>query len=58
MTRLLDLLATNRSWYENHPDDARAMAGDIHRGTDCQSVAALIATASIVLNLDEFITRE
>jgi hypothetical protein len=58
-SRLLDLLRTNRSWYEQHPDDAQAMIGDVQpSGQPDIDRAALIATASMVMNLDEFLTRE
>jgi len=46
-----NLLADSRSWYENHPEDAKTFAGDVE-------TAAWTATVRIMLNMDEFLTRE
>jgi hypothetical protein len=57
--RLQGLHSAHQSWYEEHPDDALAMAGDLRNaGTETAQIAALVATASILMNLDEFLTRE
>ena len=57
--QLTELLATNREWYRTHPDDAKQLNGSIAiSGTSPDESAAWIATARILLNLDEFITRE
>jgi mono/diheme cytochrome c family protein len=45
------LLADSRSWYEKHPEDAKTLAGDVE-------TAAWTATLRIMLNMDEFISRE
>ena len=57
--QLTDLLATNREWYRTHQDDAKQLNGSVAiSGTSPDESAAWIATARILLNLDEFITRE
>jgi hypothetical protein len=53
------LLYDSRAWYAKHPEDAATLT----KGHETQSVptdelAAWTATARIVLNLDEFVTRE
>ncbi|TXT18850.1 MAG: hypothetical protein FD138_4404 [Planctomycetota bacterium] len=57
--QLSDLLAANREFYRAHQDDAKKLVGNsaISGATPDES-AAWIATARILLNLDEFITRE
>lgn len=56
---LLDLLAQNRTWFAQHPDDARQVAGEgLPEDADPVEAAAFTATISMLLNLDEFITRE
>jgi hypothetical protein len=53
------LYRAHRQWYQAHPDDAAAMAANLQsEGASTADAAALIATANIVMNLDEFITRE
>ncbi len=49
------LLDKARAYYLSHPDEAKTMAGDL---TPITEAAALTATARIVMNTDEFITRE
>jgi mono/diheme cytochrome c family protein len=44
--RLLDLLQTNRAWYQGQ------------EGAPSAETAAWVATLNVLLNLDEFITRE
>ena len=46
-----DLLQESRIWYEKNSDDAKAFGGD-------SETAAWTATVRIMLNMDEFITRE
>jgi len=53
LTRLADLHRAHQSWYAEHPDDARELAGD-----STSDFAAFVATANVILNLDELITRE
>ena len=53
LSRLAELHAAHQAWYVEHADDARALAGELRA-----EGAAMIATANILLNLDEFITRE
>jgi hypothetical protein len=55
VTTLTGLLSTARAWYLQHPEEAKEMAGDV---TPAAEAAAWAATARIVLNTDEFITRE
>ena len=49
------LLSTARAYYQQHPDEAKELAGE---GESAAETAAWAATARIVLNTDEFITRE
>ena len=53
LSRLVSLLQEQQAWYAEHPADAAALAGELPLGA-----APLIATANVILNLDEFITRE
>ena len=46
-----NLLADSRSWYEKYPEDAKTFGGDVE-------TAAWTATVRIMLNMDEFLTRE
>jgi hypothetical protein len=52
LSRLEQLHRDHEAWYSSHPDDARVLAGDLPAST-----APWIATANIILNLDEFLTR-
>lgn len=57
--QLTGLLTANRDFYRAHQDDSKKLAGAIEvSGASPDETAAWIATARIVLNLDEFITRE
>jgi hypothetical protein len=47
----LTLLKESRSWFKKNPEDAKALAGD-------PEIAAWTATSRIILNMDEFLTRE
>jgi hypothetical protein len=52
------LLARSRSWYREHPDQAQSLASKHPvAGQSAEEVAAWIATCRVLLNLDEFITR-
>jgi hypothetical protein len=51
LERLLQLHETHRDWYRRHSEDLAPIAESVE-------TAALAATASIVMNLDEFVTRE
>lgn len=56
---LLKLLAQNRLWFVQHRDNARQLAGEaLPDGIEPIEAAAFTAMASVLLNLDEFITRE
>ena len=57
--KLLALLENSQDWYVDHPEDAKSLAANTSVG-DCvpAEVAAWVATARILINLDEFITRE
>ena len=56
--RLLDVVGAYRAWYTRHPEQAQEAVGAIAGEFDAIEAAVWMATASIVLNLDEFITRE
>ncbi|HLQ45457.1 MAG TPA: DUF1553 domain-containing protein, partial [Planctomycetaceae bacterium] len=57
--QLADLLAVNREFYRAHQDDAKKLNSSVTiSGASPDETAAWIATARILLNLDEFITRE
>lgn len=57
--QLTDLLTVNREFYRAHQDDAKKLVGSSTiSGSSPDESAAWIATARILLNLDEFITRE
>lgn len=54
-----DLLKDSRDWYRSQPDPARKLvAADAVPDVATEENAAWIATARILINLDEFITRE
>jgi hypothetical protein len=56
---LRNLLSTAKSYYAAHADEAKKLIGKtIIAGTKPEETAAWVATVRIVLNLDEFITRE
>jgi hypothetical protein len=57
--RLTELLRSHRVWYEGHPEDAQPIAGETDWiGVSNAEAAALTASANVIMNLDEFITRE
>jgi mono/diheme cytochrome c family protein len=53
LARLAELHRAHQAWYAEHPDDARELAGE-----SSPDYAACVATANVILNLDELITRE
>ena len=54
-----DLLASSRQWYAEREDDAKTAVGAYApAGGSLAETAAWIATTRIMLNLDEFLTRE
>ena len=57
--RFVDLLEDSRSWYAQHAEDAKQIAGPHSTATgDDGETAAWVSVSRIALNLDEFITRE
>lgn len=59
LQQLTQLLAANRDFYRVHQEDAKKLNGSVTiSGASPDETAAWIATARILLNLDEFITRE
>jgi hypothetical protein len=53
------LLKVARTWYSSHADDAKSLVGNYPtKGTAHAESAAWVATCRIMLNMDEFITRE
>lgn len=56
---LLDMLAASRAWYREHESDAKKIVNEGHvTSVATEETAAWIATMRVLLNLDEFITRE
>jgi hypothetical protein len=59
LTELAELLAAARDWYRSRPEEARQIIGaDAATGAAPYDNAAWIATSRVLINLDEFITRE
>ncbi len=59
LQELLSLLKTSREWYRTNPDQAQQLTGsETSADIPAENSAAWVATARILLNLDEFITRE
>src|SRR4029079_13243791 len=57
--RLLDLLARQRAGFADTPDEARQVAPkDLPADIDVKEFASWTMVARVMLNLDEFITRE
>jgi hypothetical protein len=57
--RLQDLLVDCRSWYDQHGEQANALMDESAQdGVDARETAAWTVTLAVVLNLDEFVTRE
>ena len=56
---LAELLESSKRWYADHLDEAKALVGkQPANGINVQENAAWIATLRVIMNLDEFITRE
>jgi hypothetical protein len=54
-----ELLAISRRWYAEHPADAAAIIGDHPAaGVALEENAAWVAVTRVMLNLDEFLTRD
>jgi hypothetical protein len=59
LKRLNDLLAKQRASFENASDDAKHIApAELPKDVDVKQFAAWTMVARVMLNLDEFITRE
>jgi len=57
--RFADLLHSAREWYRDHRKDAKTLVGNMPAaGIAVDENAAWVATARIIMNTDEFITRE
>ena len=57
--RLQALLDDSKAWYAAHPDQAGQLIGkETVSGVPSETAAAWISVARVLLNLDEFITRE
>ncbi len=55
----LDLLREARDYYRKHDEEAAALAGDVPMAdVSTGELAAWTATTRVLLNLDEFLTRE
>jgi len=54
-----NLLAISRQWYAGHPAEAESLCGE-HRAADValEENAAWVAVTRVMLNLDEFLTRD
>ncbi len=56
---LQGLLDDSRVWYQSHPEQAVQLSdGQSKSGVSTEEMAAWIAVSRVLLNLDEFITRE
>jgi hypothetical protein len=55
LASLRDFFRGSRDYYEAHPEEARRLAGE--DVSSPSAMAALTATANVILNLDEFVTR-
>lgn len=59
LKRLTQLLARQRMDFDAHPEDARSLVpAELPRGAGVKEAAAWVTVARVLLNLDEFITRE
>ena len=57
--KLSELLGINRRWYAEHDEDAASLVGAFRPpDVDDREAAAWVATLGVILNLDEFLTRE
>jgi len=54
-----ELLSESRQWYAGHSAEATATVGSFKpNGATAEEAAAWVATVRIMMNLDEFLTRE
>ncbi len=59
LQQLVELLENSQTWYLEHLNDAKSLVGSTSvPNVETAELAAWIATARILINLDEFITRE
>ena len=59
LAALSDLLVASRDWYAAHDDQALAMAGSqLPRNLPTSEAAAWVAVTRVIMNVDEYITRE
>jgi len=56
ISTLTNLLSRARAWYADHPSDAKSAVGSA--SADAPEQAAWINISRVLLNLDEFLTRE
>jgi hypothetical protein len=57
--QLQALLDDSKAWYSAHPDQAGQLIGkETVSGVPSEAAAAWISVTRVLLNLDEFITRE
>ena len=57
--KLSELLGINRRWYAEHSEDAASLVSAFRPfDVDDGEAAAWVATLGVILNLDEFLTRE
>jgi hypothetical protein len=58
LARFQQLLNSARDYYKDHPEDAKKLTGrHASEGVDAAENAAWVATARVIMNLDEFIVR-
>ncbi|MCA9121449.1 MAG: PSD1 domain-containing protein [Planctomycetaceae bacterium] len=57
-SRLLDLVAAQRKAYKNDPDAATALVGGEKPTANDVELAAWTAASRVLMNVDEFVTRE
>ncbi|MCA9069123.1 MAG: DUF1553 domain-containing protein, partial [Planctomycetaceae bacterium] len=54
-----ELLTTSRDYYKNNPDAAKKLVGpQPPQNIELSEAAAWVATSRIMMNMDEFVTRE
>jgi mono/diheme cytochrome c family protein len=59
VTAFHTLLESSRRWYAEHPKEAAQLAGNYQpKSTTPAETAAWVATCRMIMNVDEFLTRE
>ena len=59
LDELVSLLKQSKLWYAEHTDESRLMVGEYQpEGVSVEETAAWVATCRVVMNQDEFISRE